>query len=274
LLLHAPAKLNLCLFVGTPRDDGMHEIRSLFEPISLADEIEVAESGGDEVVCPEVGGENLAERALEALRERGWDRPPLRLEIRKRIPIAGGLGGGSADAAAVLRLAQGEVEGIEELAGQLGADVRSQIRPTFSLVAGIGEQVEPLPAPGEHAFVLLPDAQGLATTDVYAEADRLGLGRTREQLDALAGRLREAAGSGASPLEYAQLLINDLEPAAISLRPGVEEALQALRAAGAARALISGSGPTAFGLFPDAAAAEAAAAELGRGAIVCAPEMR
>jgi 4-diphosphocytidyl-2-C-methyl-D-erythritol kinase len=272
VLLHAPAKLNLCLYVGPPRDDGMHEIRSLFEPISLADQIEVSESSEDEVICPEVGGENLARRALDALRERGWDGPPLRIEIRKRIPVAGGLGGGSADAASVLRLAEGQVEAIEEVADGLGADVRSQLRPAFALVGGVGDRVEPLPAPGEHAFVLVPDSQGLRTADVYAEADRLGLARDRDQLDALGSRLREAAAEGASPLDYAPLLINDLEPAAISLRPGIEDALDALRGAGAARALISGSGPTAFGLFPDLAAAEAAAADLGRGAIACRAE--
>ena len=105
--LHAPAKLNLCLYLGPRRDDGLHELCSLFEPLALADLIEVAEAERDEVICPGVEGENLAARALAALRERGWERPPLRVEIEKRIPVAAGLGGGSADAAAVLRLAAG-----------------------------------------------------------------------------------------------------------------------------------------------------------------------
>jgi 4-diphosphocytidyl-2-C-methyl-D-erythritol kinase len=272
LLLHAPAKLNLCLYLGPPRDDGLHEIRSLFEPISLADEIEVSEASRDEVVCPEVGGENLAAKALQALRDRGWDASPVRVEINKRIPIGGGLGGGSADAAAVLRLAAGEVKGIGEAAASLGADVPSQLRPAFSLVGGAGEQLEPLPKPGEHAIVLLPQPQGLSTGDVYAEADRIGLGRDLAQLDELAQRLRDAASSGASPLDYAQLLINDLEPAALALRPEIAAGLEALRDAGAARALISGSGPTAFGLFADLASAEVAVAELGSPAILCSPE--
>jgi 4-diphosphocytidyl-2-C-methyl-D-erythritol kinase len=274
VLLQAPAKLNLCLFVGPPRDDGLHEIRSLFEPLTLADRLEVSEAGEDRVVCPEVGGENLAAKALLELRNRGWDHGPLRIEIEKRIPIAGGLGGGSADAAAVLRLAEGEVDRLEEVAASLGADVFSQLSPAFVLVGGSGERVERLPEPGEHAFVLLPDAQGLKTADVYAEADRLGLGRDLGQLEALEGRIREATAAGASPLDYAQLLINDLEPAAISLRPPVETALEALRGAGAARALISGSGPTAFGLFADRAAAESAVSGLGPAAIVCTPEAR
>jgi 4-diphosphocytidyl-2-C-methyl-D-erythritol kinase len=271
LKLTAPAKLNLCLYLGPPRDDGLHEIRSLFEPLSLTDQIEVSEATRDEVICPEVGGENLAAKALEALRERGWDGPPLRVEISKRIPVAGGLGGGSADAAAVLRLAEGQVEGLEEAAAELGADVLSQIRPSFSLVGGAGEQVEQLPPAAEHAIVLLPGSQGLRTADVYAEADLLGLGRDIAKLDELAGRLREAAAGGASPVDYAHLLINDLEPAAMSLRPEIEQAWEALRASGAVRALISGSGPTAFGLFPDRASAESAASELGPGAIVCTP---
>ena len=110
--LLAPAKLNLCLFLGPRRADGLHELVSLFEPLALSDAIEVTELAAgepDEVVCPGVEGENLAARALAALRERGWDAPPLRLEIAKRIPVAAGLGGGSADAAAVLRLASGEL---------------------------------------------------------------------------------------------------------------------------------------------------------------------
>jgi 4-diphosphocytidyl-2-C-methyl-D-erythritol kinase len=271
LILSAPAKLNLCLFVGSPRDDGLHQIRSLFEPISLADQIDVAEAPTDQVVCPEVGGENIAARALEALRERGWEHPPVRVEISKRIPVAGGLGGGSADAAAVLRLAEGEVDGIEEAAAELGADVPSQLRPAFSLVGGAGEQVEALPPPGEHAIVLLPDSQGLSTADVYAEADHIGLGREASQLEQLEQRLRDAVAAGASPLEYTQLLVNDLEPAALALRPRIGDSLEALRAAGAARALISGSGPTAFGLFADRESAEAAASELGPVAIVCTP---
>jgi 4-diphosphocytidyl-2-C-methyl-D-erythritol kinase len=269
-VLIAPAKLNLCLYVGVPRGDGMHEIRSLFSPISLADRIEVRKSDRDEVVCPQVGGENLAAAALRALRERGWDGPPLRIEIAKRIPLAAGLGGGSADAAAVLRLAEG-LQDIDEVAEKLGADVLSQLRPGFALVAGVGERVEPLPSPGEHAIVLLPQDQGLRTADVYAEADRLGLGRDAAELDALANRLREVAAEGASPLEYARLLFNDLEPAATSLRPQIEADLESLRDAGAVRALISGSGPTSFGLFADREAAEAAASALGRRALVSTP---
>jgi 4-diphosphocytidyl-2-C-methyl-D-erythritol kinase len=271
MLLRAPAKLNLCLYLGGRREDGLHELCSLFEPLALADLIEVSSTQRDEVVCPGVEGENLAARALAVLRERGWEREPLRVEIEKRVPVAAGLGGGSGDAAAILRLAAGEVPDLPELAAELGADVPSQLRPALALVRGAGERVEPLPEPAEHAAVLLPGGGGLSTAAVFAEADRLGLGRPAAELDELAGRLREAAGAGASPLAYAELLVNDLEPAALSLRPDVGAALEALRGAGAPIAILSGSGPTAAGLFPDLAAAEAAAAKLdGEEAIVCA----
>jgi 4-diphosphocytidyl-2-C-methyl-D-erythritol kinase len=271
MLVHAPAKLNLCLYLGRPRADGLHELCSLFEPLALADLIEVCPAASDEVVCPGVEGENLAAAALAGLRELGWDGEPLRIEIEKKVPVAAGLGGGSGDAAAVLRLAAGQVDGIEALAARLGADVPSQLRPALALVRGAGEAVEPLPEPAPHAAVLLPDGGGLRTADVFAAADRLGLGRSREELNALAIRLRQVAGAGASPLSYPELLVNDLEAAARSLRPAIGDALDELREAGAPVALLSGSGPTAVGLFADLAAARAAAETIDRDdAIVCA----
>jgi 4-diphosphocytidyl-2-C-methyl-D-erythritol kinase len=280
MLIQAPAKLNLCLYLGGKREDGLHELLSLFEPLALADAILVsagdwpARPARDELLCEGVEGDpadNLGARALAALRQQGWRAPPLRVEIEKRIPVAAGLGGGSADAAAVLRLAAGEVAELEQIAGELGADVPSQLAPALTLVRGAGERLERLPAPAEHAVVLLSGGGGLGTADVFAEADRLGLGRSDEELDELAGSLRAAAGAAASPLAFPELLVNDLEPAARSLRPEIGAALDALRAAGAARALLTGSGPTAFGLFETLAAARQAASTLDRDdAIVCA----
>jgi 4-diphosphocytidyl-2-C-methyl-D-erythritol kinase len=273
VLLHAPAKLNLCLYLGRRRGDGLHELCSLFEPLALADLLTVEPAERDEVLCPGVEGapeENLAARALAALREAGWERGPLRIEVEKRIPVAAGLGGGSADAAAVLRLAAGEVEGLPGIAAALGADVPSQLRPQLALVAGAGERVEPLPRPAPHAALLLPGGGGLSTAAVFAAADRLGLGREPEELEDLAARLRVAAGAGASPLAHPELLVNDLEPAAREIRPQIGEALDELRRAGAAQAILSGSGPTAVGLFPDLAAARAAGERIEAGeAIVC-----
>ncbi|HLM30206.1 MAG TPA: 4-(cytidine 5'-diphospho)-2-C-methyl-D-erythritol kinase [Solirubrobacterales bacterium] len=276
-VLRAPAKLNLCLYVGGTRPDGLHELRSLFCPLVLSDRIEVSAADGkdDEVVCPGFEGPNLVTVALEAMRTRGWGADPVRVEVDKRIPVAAGLGGGSADAAAVLRLADEAIEDPEELAAGIGADVPSQLEPRFSLVAGAGERIEPLPDPGEFAVVLIADDDGLATADVYKRADALGLGRDPRDLDGIAARLREAAGSGASPLEYADLLANDLEQAAVSLRPRIAEAIAALEEVGAARAMVTGSGPTAFGLFQDIVAADQAASALPprfANAIVSAPQ--
>ncbi len=275
--IQAPAKLNLCLFLGPRRADGLHSLCSLFEPLALADAIEVSAAERDEVVCAAVEGENLAARALAALREHGWDRAPLRIEIEKRIPVAAGLGGGSADAAAVLRLARDSASGagsaipdLAAIAAMLGADVPSQLVPALSLVRGAGEDVERLPEPAPHAVVLLPGGGGLSTAAVFAEADRLGLGRSDEELDSLATDLRREVSAGTSPLDYRDLLANDLEPAARSLRPDIGEALDALREAGAPLALLTGSGPTAFGLFPTLVGARSAAARLDRDdAIVC-----
>jgi 4-diphosphocytidyl-2-C-methyl-D-erythritol kinase len=288
MLVHAPAKLNLGLYLGRARPDGLHELCSLFEPLALADLIRIEEAERDEVICAGVEGENLAARALAKLRERGWDGPPLRIEIEKRTPVAAGLGGGSADAAAVLRLAttseatadrrlsptgrqaSGVAADLLGIAAELGADVPSQLRPALALVRGAGERVEPLPTPAEHAALLLPGGGGLSTKEVFDEADRLGLGREEKALDAIAAELRAAAGSGASPLAYAELLVNDLEPAARSLRPDIGTALDALHRTSAGAVFLSGSGPTCVGLFPTVAAAEAAAATLDRDdAIVC-----
>jgi 4-diphosphocytidyl-2-C-methyl-D-erythritol kinase len=117
----------------------------------------------------------------------------------------------------------------------------------------------------------LPDGGGLSTAAVFAEADRLGVGRGAEELAELAGRLRETAGAGRSPLTYPELLVNDLEAPARSLRPGIGDALDELREAGAPVAVLSGSGPTAVGLFANLGAASAAAEAIDRDdAIVCA----
>ena len=142
---------------------------------------------------------------------------------------------------------------VEELAASLGSDVPSQLIPGVALGTGAGEIVEPIEPLAPHAFVIVPQRFGLSTPDVYREADRLGL--PREASD-LAARLR-AIRSGGDPA-----FVNDLEPAALSLRPEIGRALDAVRDAGADYAMVSGSGPTVFGLFmgPDGLARADAAA--------------
>ena len=228
----APAKINLGLFVGPVREDGRHELVTVMQSISLADELvlELASVGGrDEVVCPGVPGgpaENLAARALAAFRAAtGWDAPPLRLTIDKRIPVAAGLGGGSADAAAALRLAAaasglGEDGLLLEIAGELGADVPAQVSPGRWLATGAGEVLEALPDPSHSLGVLvLPAAEGLSTAEVYAVADRFAGARTEGELAERRGALGRAFELGMPLPADPGLLGNDLEGAAIALSP-------------------------------------------------------
>jgi 4-diphosphocytidyl-2-C-methyl-D-erythritol kinase len=244
----APAKINLCLYVGELRPDGYHELVSVMQAIDLADRLALTDSdaGADEVRCPGVAGPNLAERALAVFRERtGWDGPSQLLEIEKRIPVAAGLGGGSADAAATLRLLarrSGRASHAEllEIAASLGADVPSQLHPGRWLAQGIGERLTRLPVAAPVGIVLLPSAAELSTSAVYAQADRLGLTRSADEL---AAALAALDPSSPEP-------VNDLEPAARSLEPTIDVAVQAVRAEGAVSAFVSGSGPTVVGLFP------------------------
>lgn len=252
----APAKVNLSLFLGAARpEDGRHRLVTLFESLSLADtlELEVIEGAWDEVVCPGVEGQNLAARALAGLRARGWDGPRVRVTIDKRIPVAAGMAGGSADAAAVLRLAlalaggRDQIAEVDQIAAELGADVPSQLLPGVALGTGAGEIVERFAPLAEHAFVVLPSELRLATPDVFREADRLGLPRSDEELDVLGGELLAALAPAAGLPE--RLLVNDLEAAAVSRCPWCGEALEAMRAAGAEHAMVSGSGPTVVGIW-------------------------
>jgi 4-diphosphocytidyl-2-C-methyl-D-erythritol kinase len=256
----AYAKLNLVLHVGRPNADGMHPLCSLFASIDLADVVEVRPAESDHVHCPGVVGPNLCADAVAAVRERAAI-PPLAVTIDKRIPVAAGLGGGSADAAAVLRAANALAGGpldaasLRELAAGLGSDVPSQVQPGHALVEGTGEHVEPIDLP-QLAAVLVPRPDGLSTRSVYAELDRRDEGRPT--LDAAPLRTL-AAGSAAG---LAASVENDLEPAALALKPELADTLAALRAAGALGAAVSGSGPTCFGLFETRAAAERAAEAL------------
>ncbi len=180
LFARAPGKVNLSLFVGSRRPDGRHELITLIESVSLADELELVTRVAldDEVVCPGVEEPNIVSRALAGLRDRGWEAPRVEVTIRKHIPIAAGMGGGSADAAAVLRMAArlARIDGsvLEQLAAELGSDVPSQLAPGLVLGTGAGDDVEPRAELAPHAFVIVPLPHRLSTASVYAEADRLG----------------------------------------------------------------------------------------------------
>lgn len=292
LAARAPGKVNLCLLLGERRPDRRHELFSVLEAVSLADELRLVPAAagerGDEVVCEGVDGQNLAARALDAYRRAsGWDGPPLRLEIEKRVPVAAGMGGGSSDAAAALRLiahAAGaplasltgaERGALEATAFELGADVPALLEPGPVAVTGAGEHVRPLQALPSHGVLVLASRERLSTARVFAEADRLGCVRDGDELREHATRIDAVLATGALP--PADLLVNDLQRPAIALCPAIAPALEQALAAGADHALVSGSGPTVFGLFSGedgprrAHAAAVALAERDPEPIACEP---
>lgn len=237
----AHGKLNLCLYVGVPRADGYHPLVSVVQPVTLADELTLEEIPGaatDEVICPGVEGPNLAGRAIELFREAtGWQGGPVRISITKRIPVEAGMGGGSADAAATLRLLSRH-SGLEVPGGlpfRLGADVTVLMRPERQLMLDAGERVEPLPGRAEESYVIVPNHDGLSTPAVYRRADELGTPRER------LGEIERAVR--ADPQAH---WVNDLQPAALDLRPELARTLRELESHGA-RVMVSGSGPTVFG---------------------------
>jgi 4-diphosphocytidyl-2-C-methyl-D-erythritol kinase len=256
----APGKVNLCLYVGAPRADGRHPLVSVVQAVSLADELtlEPAAAGGDadEVVCPGVEGENLAATALAAFREAtGWDAPPQRLTIAKRVPVAAGMGGGSSDAAAALRLAAHAAGDVADdlllaLAARLGGDVPALLDPGRTLMLDSGERIRRLPAAPPFALLILPSRDALSTAAVYRRYDERGPERRDEDLAAL--ERHEAWPIG-----------NDLQDAARDLCPSIDAALATVRDTGAEHVLVSGSGPTVFGIYPTRRAAEAAARKTG-----------
>ncbi|MGD0197026.1 MAG: 4-diphosphocytidyl-2C-methyl-D-erythritol kinase [Solirubrobacteraceae bacterium] len=262
----APAKINLCLYVGPLRDDGYHEFLSVMQAVDLSDALTLSDHAGpgDEVRCPGLEGPNLAARAIVAFRElTGWDGPPQLLEIDKRIPVAAGLGGGSADAAATLRLLarrSGIDIDLHALATSLGADVPSQLRPGRWLAEGIGERLTRLPDPDPFGVLIMPSQAQLSTAAVYAEADRLGLTRTSEELARIRATLDLLAPEP----------VNDLARAASSLEPTIGASLATAWGEGS---FVTGSGPTLVRVFPtlqDARGAARRLAAAGVAAYACA----
>jgi 4-diphosphocytidyl-2-C-methyl-D-erythritol kinase len=272
LRVEAPGKLNLCLYLGPTRDDGLHEIASLFESVSLTDTLTARQTDGlhDRVICDGIEGDNLADQALRAAREAGLLKsPPLEVTIEKRVPVAAGMGGGSADAAAALRIAA-KLEGrqlkeFESIAFALGADVPSQLVPGAALVHGAGERVaaiDPacLAGASNRAYVIIEQQQGLSTGEVFNQSDRIGL--PEPEIVHREEALLEKISDGVDLDQLCALVENAFEPAIMALRPELAGLPALLMKHGARAAAFTGSGPTSFGIFDGHLAAEAAALEL------------
>jgi 4-diphosphocytidyl-2-C-methyl-D-erythritol kinase len=280
--VRVPSKVNLHLAVGAVRKDGFHELATVFQSLSLTDEVTVAiadepgvEVRGEGASLVPTDGANLAWRAVEELARyagKGSEEPKVRVLIRKNIPVSGGMAGGSADAAATLvglaalwKLEVGRDE-LAHVAGSLGSDVPFMLHGGTALGTGRGEQIVPVLTRHTFHWVLAFARGGLATPKVYAELDRLRatgepprVGEVEPVLEAL------AAGD---PRQLALLLGNDLQAAAVSLRPGLRRTLRAGVDAGALAGTVSGSGPTCAFLCASADDAVQVAAALS-GAGVC-----
>jgi 4-diphosphocytidyl-2-C-methyl-D-erythritol kinase len=257
--VRARAKVNLGLEVLGRRADGYHELRSVMWAIELADRVTVAVSGGSialECAAPDVPRtpDNLAWRAAELVRQETRTAAGFRIRIDKRIPVAAGLGGGSADAAAVLAVSgylQGKRLGVRRLGAMavaLGMDVPFFLGRSPALARGRGEELQPVKTSGDLSLVLANPGFPLATRAVYAELDPRDYGDGR-RVDALVTALRRGAGA------VAATVTNGLERAASRLWPGLTEVKAALLEAGCLAAVMSGSGATVVGIAPSRQAA-------------------
>jgi 4-diphosphocytidyl-2-C-methyl-D-erythritol kinase len=282
--VRAPAKINLHLGVGPSRADGYHELATVYQAIGLYDDVTATDAldwtvtvdGSGELDTSEVplDDTNIAIRAGRALAEHHDIDRRAHLAIAKSIPVAGGLAGGSADAAAALvaldRLwdLQTTDADLLAIAGRLGSDVPFALLGGTAYGTGRGELVEPVVDHGQWWWVVVPNGQGLSTAAVYAEYDRLGLGETLRAPEGLFGALAEAY-----PETLAGELHNDLEPASLDLRPELARTKRQILESGAYAALLSGSGPTWLGLAGAAAHARGIAADLAESypVVLCAP---
>jgi 4-diphosphocytidyl-2-C-methyl-D-erythritol kinase len=286
-----PAKVNLQLSVGPPREDGYHDVVTVYHAVSLFDEVTVTRADRTSVVVTGEGGPavplgpaNLAVRAAVALARatgrRGKGSGGVQIEISKRIPVAAGLAGGSADAAAALvacnelwRTGLSTTE-LAEVGARIGSDVPFALTGGTAVGLGRGERLTTALVSGTYHWVLAFGATGLPTPDVYAASDRLRAARRGKdgQPPAIAQPqlntgLMAALRSG-DPSAVGPLLSNDLQPAALSLQPLLRQALQAGKEHGAVGAIVSGSGPTCAFLAKDARAARDLAVAV-TGAGVC-----
>jgi 4-diphosphocytidyl-2-C-methyl-D-erythritol kinase len=264
-----PAKINLALCVGGLRRDRFHELATVYQAVSLFDDVEVTRrSAGSGIRVTVAGGEvegvptdsgNLAWRAAELVATEADVEPDVDISITKRIPVAGGMAGGSADAAGallacdVLWRANLHRDRMLELAAELGSDVAFSLLGGTAIGTGRGERVTSAMARGEYHWVFALSDKGLSTPSVYAECDRLRSGAD-VAVPGVPDALMEALLAG-DAVRLGAALTNDLQPAAISLRPQLDMLIEIGRDAGALGSIVSGSGPTCAFLVGDEEAA-------------------
>lgn len=270
--VRVPAKVNVQLAVGAARPDGFHDLANVFLAVSLYDEVTATAADSLTVTCEGPGADqvpldrtNLAARAAEVLAGRNGLTPSVHLHIDKRIPVAGGMAGGSADGAAALLACDAlwgldtPVEELLSLCAELGSDVPFSLVGGAALGTGRGEILTPVAAGTFHWVFAVADG-GLSTPAVFREFDRLAQGR-EIPVPRASPALLAALASG-DPDALAATLVNDLQPAALSLRPSLADTLAAGTDAGALAALVSGSGPTTAFLVRDLESASKVAAAL------------
>jgi len=256
-----PAKINLELVVGPRRDDGYHALSTVYQAVGLYDDVTVADAdewgvsvSGPLALGVPTDGDNLALRAARLIGER-HDSGPVHIGIRKGIPVAGGMAGGSADAAAALVALDHlwelglDREALEDLAGALGSDVPFLVTGGTAVGSGRGELLAPVLARGTYHWVLALSEGGLSTPEVYAECDRLREGEPVP--DPVANPALMSALRTGDPHELAPQLANDLQDAAISLLPDLGGVLSSGMEYGALAGIVSGSGPTVAFLVED-----------------------
>jgi 4-diphosphocytidyl-2-C-methyl-D-erythritol kinase len=270
--VRVPAKVNVQLAVGGARSDGFHDLANVFLAVGLYDEVTATPADELTVTCTGPGADqvpldrtNLAARAALALAERHGVEPAVHLHIAKDIPVAGGMAGGSADAAGAL-LACDTLWGTNasrdellDICAELGSDVPFSLVGGAALGTGRGEQLRPLDVGGTFHWVFAVAEGGLSTPAVYREFDRLHADDIVPEPVASQVLLDALAKGDADALAAFLPDSNGLQPAALSLFPKLADTLTAGRAAGALAALVSGSGPTTAFLARDADAARAVA---------------
>ncbi|MFE3327630.1 4-(cytidine 5'-diphospho)-2-C-methyl-D-erythritol kinase [Streptomyces sp. NPDC059176] len=271
--VRVPAKVNVQLAVGGVRDDGYHDLANVFLAVGLYDEVTVTPADELRITCTGPDADqvpldrtNLAARAAELLAARRGIDPAVHIHIAKDIPVAGGMAGGSADGAGALlacdalwaaRATRAELLGI---CAELGSDVPFSLVGGAALGTGRGERLTELDVGGAFHWVFAVADGGLSTPAVYREFDRLNEG-TDVPAPTASPQLLDGLRTGDAGT-LAGALVNDLQPAALSLRPSLADTLTAGIEAGALAGLVSGSGPTTAFLTKDAEAAQLVADSL------------